>query len=621
MTSPTRSLRRSPPRRPLHERSDSEANERSSRMIDEPQESIYKNTPYPTHPSHILWPRNGSRSGLAPKVFEDEEGVPLQDHAPSDIIHDLRAPQDKKRRGPIDPEDVENGYGTSVRPLSFGNTRPIAVPPLNFNPPTNTISTTSRMEERIDKEMEPRDSDEVVQPPSVSTLPEPEEPLVPALKSNDGPSQRHPDAKASDLSLSSSESTGTIVRHKVRPSRGSYSAFPPVSRPSSSKSGSSPSTPQRGFPSSSDDDYSVSPASASSATFPTPEIRQASAATISRPHRVVSDPINFQYPVVRQPSASASRAESSSEPQSVAIPRPQRTLDRNQDRWNPHLSTVPSELTEDRGSDSLWVPSHVGESTASLEASRLSVAGQQRDPTGSTIRMVNESDDNVSNLLSPIPGSRGSAHYSIFSAASRSKRKSVPQARPTSKGSFFRDSIPAWAKLYYARSNTALALPDGRQNVHYAASSDSLNIRRTRQRSNINTKNQADRDSMAINPAQPSGVVVAQVQGELRQPISQVWSPHLWQDRRNIGRRSLFKAPSLDERAEGPFSRRNAQVLLFTFGFIFPLGELQGISPDPSGQAVLTNPCCSLVYRCYSTPSWKLYNQYSRPGHSSGSIS
>lgn len=571
MTSPT--LRRSPPRRPLHERSDSEANERSLSIVDQPRGSVYKNTPYPTHPSHILSPKHGSRSGLAPRVFEDEQGVPLQDQPPSGISSDIRALQNKERREPIDPEDVENNYGLSVRPLSVGNPRPIAVPPLNFNSPDNSTTTTGRMEERIDEESEPRDSDEILQLPSVSVLPERQEPFVPALESLGTSSQQSPGAKTSDLSLSSAGSTGTIVRHKVRPSRGSYSAFPSTSRPSSSKSGSSPSTPQRGFPSSPDDGISVSPLSATSATFPTPEIRQATAATLSRPHRVVSDPVNFQFPVVRQPSASASRAESSSELQNVVIPRPQRTLERNQDRWNPHLSTVHSEFTEGCGIESPWVSSPAGNPTTPFGASHLSASGQHRDPPGSTIRMVNESDDNVSNLLSPIPVSRGSAYYSILSGGSRKKRKSVPQARPTSKGSFFRDSIPAWAKLYYARSNSALALPDGRQEVHHAASSESLNIRRTRPKRNINLQNLGNRGSMAIGPVHPGETALAHVHGELRQPVSQVWSPHLWQDRGNVGRRSLFKAPSLDEHAEGPFSRRNAQVLLFTFGFIFPLGE------------------------------------------------
>ncbi|KAI4154195.1 MAG: hypothetical protein LQ341_000408 [Variospora aurantia] len=579
MISP-RSLRRSPPRRPLHEKSDSEANERASRLIEEPLESIYTITPYPTRPSHILSPKHGSRSRPVPKVSEDGEGISLQDQRPSHDIYDFGVPHDKKRKDLMYPQDVENHYGHSVLPLSISDTQPIAVPPLNFSPPAYPVSTTGRMDETINEEIEPRNRDAITLLSSVSALADPEEPR--AL------GQGHLDGTASDLSLSSVESTGTIVRHKVRPSRGSYSAFPAVGRPSSSKSGGSPSTPPRGFPSSSDDGLSVSPLSALSATFPTPEIRLASTATISRPHRVVSDPVNFQYPIVRQPSASASRADSSSAAQNPIIQRPQRTLERNQDRWNPHLSTVPSESTEDRGSFRVWTPGPAELSTTSLEASHLSIAGQQRDPTGSTIRIVNESDDNVSNLLTPIPGSRGSAYYSILSGGSRNKRKSVPQARPTSKGSFFRDSIPGWAKWYYTRSNSALALSDGRQDLH-VASSESLNVRRTRPKPNLNTQNQADRDSMVIEPAHSNGIVPLQVHAEPRQPVSQIWSPHLWQDRGDIRRRRFFKAPSLDGLAEGPFSRRNAQILLFTFGFVFPLAWfLAALLPLPPRSTVDT---------------------------------
>ncbi|KAL9015018.1 MAG: hypothetical protein Q9173_000350 [Seirophora scorigena] len=574
----SRSLRRSPPRRPLHERSDSEANERASRIIEEPLESIYKNTPYPTLPSHVLSPKYVSRSRLIPRVLGDDDGVPLQGQPPSDEIDDFRVPRDKERTDPINPEDVENHYGHSVRPLSIGNTQPIAVAPLNFSPPAYPVQTAGRMDGTVNEKNEPRSSAEIVQLPGVSALADPEESRAGA--------EGHLDGKTSDASLSSVESSGTIVRHKARPSRGSYSAFPPVGRPSSSKSGSSLSTLQRGFLSTSDDGSSDSPLSATSATFPSPEVRQASAATISGPHRVVSDPVNFQYPVVRQQSVSGSRAESSNAAQNAIIQRPQRIPEWNQDRWNPHLSTVPSEFTEDGGNDSIWTPSPADLSTTPLEARHLSVTGQQRGPAGSTIRMVNESDDNVSNLLTPIPGSRGSAYYSILSRGSRNKRKSVPQARPTSKGSFFRDSIPGWAKWYYARSNSALALSDGRQDLH-VVSSEFLNVHRTRPKSNINTQDQANRDSMAIGPVHPDGIVPAQVHGEPYQPVSQIWSPHLWQDRGDIGRRRFFKAPSLDEHAEGPFSRRNAQVLLFTFGFIFPLAWfLAALLPLPSRSTV-----------------------------------
>ncbi|KAL8811064.1 MAG: hypothetical protein Q9200_002092 [Gallowayella weberi] len=576
MTSPTRSLRRSPPRRPLHERSDSQANQRASptsRTSADIQEYPYKSTPYPTHPLHVFSPKSASRPGLAPRVSENEDDTFHQDGLLSDPQHGSWASQDKERKGPTGLEDMENTYGGSVRPLSTSNARPIAVPPLNLNSSTKLTSNRSLMEE--DNEDGSQWSEEIVPLSSISGLPEAREPSITASNFGLANMQQPPDAKSSDLSLSSSDSTGTIIRHKVRRSRGSYSAFPTVSRPTSSKAASSPTTPQKVFAPSSDDGVSTT-VSASSPSVP--EVQTPLLTATSRSHRAVSDVVNLQYPVIRQPSASGSWAATSNDPRAVTT-RPQPRIDRNHDRWNPHLSTVPSELSEGRGSD-IWTPNLIAMSTSSLDLSAANQPSthQQRDLTGSTVRMVNESDDNVSKLLSPIPGSRGSAYYSVLSVGSRNKRRSVPQARPTSRGSFFRDSIPAWAKLYYARSNSALALPGGRSDVEAMASSESLSVRRTRQRPNVETRNQDFRDSMAIGPAQPNGVVLAEVQGQPRQPISQVWSPHLWQDRRNImQKRSLFKAPSLDQHVEGPFGPRNIQVLLFPLGFVFPLGEFAGI--------------------------------------------
>ncbi|KAL8802180.1 MAG: hypothetical protein Q9182_003969 [Xanthomendoza sp. 2 TL-2023] len=570
MTSPTRSLRRSPPRRPLHERSDSQANQRASptsRTSADAQDYLYNSSPYPTHPLHIFSPKSASRPGLVPRVSESEDDAFHQDSLTGDFQHGYWASQDKERKGLTVLEDTENNYGGSVRPLSIGNARPIAVPPLNLNPSTGLTSNRGLMED--DNEDGIQWSEEIVPLPSISRLPEAQEPSITASNSGLANMQQPPDAKSSDLSLSSSDSTGTIIRHNVPRSRGSYSAFPPVSRPTSSKAGSSPSTPQKVFAPSSDDGEST-PVSASSPIVP--EVQTPLLPTTSRSHRAVSDVISLQYPIIRQPSASGSWAETSNDPQAVAT-RPQPRIDRNHDRWNPHLSTVPSELSEERGSD-IWTPNFIAMNTSSLDvsAANQSSTHQQRDLTGSTIRMVNESDDNVSKLLSPIPGSRGSAYYSVLSVGSRNKRRSVSQARPTSRGSFFRDSIPAWAKLYYARSNSALALPGGRSDVEAMASLESLSVRRTRQRPNVETRNQDFRDSMAIGPAQPNGVILARVQGQPKQPISQVWSPHLWQDRRNgMQKRSLFKAPILDQHVEGPFGPRNIQVLLFPLGFVFPL--------------------------------------------------
>ncbi|KAL2164514.1 hypothetical protein VTH06DRAFT_3730 [Thermothelomyces fergusii] len=57
----------------------------------------------------------------------------------------------------------------------------------------------------------------------------------------------------------------------------------------------------------------------------------------------------------------------------------------------------------------------------------------------------------------------------------------------------------------------------------------------------------------------------------LRQKTSSIWSPHLHTDR-GASRYSLWDPPTVSWSADsGIFGRRNAQVVLFIFGFVFPL--------------------------------------------------
>ena len=69
-------------------------------------------------------------------------------------------------------------------------------------------------------------------------------------------------------------------------------------------------------------------------------------------------------------------------------------------------------------------------------------AVSRRDFTGSTIRVVNEPEDDLPTPLPPISGSRGSEYLGV---ASGDNQYSVVTKRG-SRASFFRDSIPAWAK-------------------------------------------------------------------------------------------------------------------------------------------------------------------------------
>ena len=89
---------------------------------------------------------------------------------------------------------------------------------------------------------------------------------------------------------------------------------------------------------------------------------------------------------------------------------------------------------------------------------------------------------------------------------------------------------------------------------------------------------------MAITPV----VVVAdddapvlEIRGPARRKVTEEWSPHLWHDRRARGCRSIFRAPSIDEEAEGSgISRRTVQILLFAAGFLFPFGGFCNSGPS-----------------------------------------
>ena len=147
--------------------------------------------------------------------------------------------------------------------------------------------------------------------------------------------------------------------------------------------------------------------------------------------------------------------------------------ERNPDRWNPHLSTVQSLRSEGTGSSSegrasknMWPPDSTRQSKSSSNGANARGSSElpalpsplgesahtpplpspppvhRRDFTGSTIRVVNESEDRAMDLPPTIPGSRGSEY---LGASQREHRNSVV-TRPSSRASFFRDSIPAWAK-------------------------------------------------------------------------------------------------------------------------------------------------------------------------------
>lgn len=296
MNIPPRPPKGSPPRRAaLHERSDSHTNERASptlRVIGDPQAQVHTSSPFPTKPSHILSPKvydgQPSTSGSA---FGASNDGGKQSEAENGTQGPLSAATSSSQRqgGSADGKDA------------------IHIPTQGTIPGPDMSTGFLKIDEGMDNDTN-RTSDEIVQLPSSS-------PGSPGseLYSTADRGDRQPVSKDSDGSLSSSNSTGTVIvrRNRDGPKRASYSAFPNTARPGSSKSSLSLSTLQR--PVTSDtggSDAPVSPISPSSPVSPDYTVHQErripSIPFYANLHAPSQNSVNLQYPVIRPPSVSAS---------------------------------------------------------------------------------------------------------------------------------------------------------------------------------------------------------------------------------------------------------------------------------------------------------------------------
>ena len=550
----------------LIEKSESQTNKRKSptlRLVEEPHHpSIYGSSPYPSKPSHVLYPGPGSPPGAGVGVSYGFD--------PSQRIENPGNGATSRYRPPIYEERHD---GSSTQP-------PSTTAPLHESRDSIPMHTsTSFKTDEIG-----RVSKEIVHHPAIK-----HNPVIP---------------KESDSSLSSSNSTGTVVvrRNRNGGKRASYSAFPSM-RPSSSTSNISISNPQR--PSTKDAAGDVSKVSPISPIIPSAPSSSSSAALVER--RASSVPVygnlgaadhstpRIQYPVILSPEASASWAESPI----VAPQRAQQPSERAQGRWNPHLSTVQSIRSEGSGSQSdertnqsMWlsdssrlskasssmmtnvrVSSELAPATSLIPSSNMPPLPtlpplKHRDLTGSpTVRAVTEQDHEMPKMLSTIPASRDSQ----AGPTPGNNRNSITTQRG-SRASFFRDSIPAWAKAYYARPNSSASLAKSRRDSRPSTSTDNISLNVFRPRARFGEIHGESLGSGSGGPSRPRELDLAESRGLPRPTTSSSWSPHLWHDRRSLGRRrTIFQAPTIDEEAEGrALSKRNAQILLFAVGFLLP---------------------------------------------------
>ena len=297
MNIPPRPSKGSPPRRAaLHERSDSHTNERASptlRVIGDPQAQIHASSPFPTKPSQILSPKgyNGQGSTFGPGVGASNSG---QQYSVTE--HDYEDPLDTATSHPQQQSGI-------------AGTKDAFAPTYGTTPRYDTSISFLKMDEGTEDKTS-RLSDDIVQLPSVSPGFQSSE-LYGIAEQRDA--LRQPASKDSDGSLSSSNSTGTVIvkRNRDGMKHASYSAFPNTARPGSSKSDLSLSTPQKALTSNAQrGDAPVSPISPSSPVSPgnamPREGRISSVPLYANLHPSSQNSVNLQYPVIRPPSASAS---------------------------------------------------------------------------------------------------------------------------------------------------------------------------------------------------------------------------------------------------------------------------------------------------------------------------
>ncbi|KAL9129853.1 MAG: hypothetical protein Q9217_001808 [Psora testacea] len=631
MPSPPRPPRGSPPRRALHEKSDAHTNERvppTLRMVGEPSAPIHETNPYPTKPSQILKP-----SGQYPprdltlnaKPYEqlplgashvgqrESAGLPSAENEGRNTRQD----SDAKGLGERSPTDVSFSTtspidSTMIRTPSVGRNRTSLV----LNPSHGLIRRVSH------------DDTQCMGHATAIKVPD----AQPRAADSMQVVERQPANKDSDSSLSSTNSTGTVIVKRIRDDkkRASYPAFPYTGRPTSSRSDFYTSASQNTVPP--DPAEKVAKESPMSPSIPVSATFSASSESQIAPASRAVTPNYVQYPIIKPPSASGSWAKST-----VTAPQqPPRVLERAQDRWNPHLSTVQSEGTSssasgERTSQNMWLPdsSRASKSSSNFLNPRMSsdvpsVPGKssseyatspptktilnalpsqspdlptppevhRRDFTGSTIRVVNERGNGTLRLPPTIPGSRDSE---LITSNEFEGRRSVVITRSGSRASFFRDSIPAWAKIYYARPASSNSIPKNDTFHRTSTSADDTFLNGFRPSNRAPKPNPIfDRRVSGLNmhPPRPQELNLVEICGSSRRRISPSWSPHLWHDRTSLGRRrSLFMAPAVNEQAEDhSLTKRNVQIVMFALGYIFPLAWfIAAVLPLPPGPAIPTN--------------------------------
>lgn len=220
-------------------------------------------------------------------------------------------------------------------------------------------------------------------------------------------------------------------------------------------------------------------------------------------------------------------------------------------------------------------------------------------------RLIGDQDeygDGLTELyqVSPKPSKSGLSGFFTSTDSSSRNLHSSGSSRANSlasRANSLRSSLPDWARLYYGSGERRLGGPasiagskssESRPSSAAMYSSASPNtdqfpapMQTTRKRPNQVSPPMSQRpfsDSVSMDDID----VVAQndedqwsagIMQTIRRKTSSIWSPHLRPDRRSR-RYSVWEPPSVNwSEDSGILGKRNAQIVLFVVGFLFPFGK------------------------------------------------
>lgn len=286
-------------------------------------------------------------------------------------------------------------------------------------------------------------------------------------------------------------------------------------------------------------------------------------------------------------------------------------------RWNPHLSTVLSEWSGENQAGSFHtVDTEISSDAYSIQEMPDAAFIRDQNIVPSTTSIIPEADrreasDVISDLRVPHLHHQVSGFLSVLSGSSRSNSlRSIVLRRPDSSGSL-RSTVrfPGWARCYYSRgpsdpfyslrpatstSNFSQAsLPSTPITVALQQSTHNSFRPRTRGHKNareshllpgigplVSNPSQHRLSSLPLHPADPryhwASTEQSMIEAELHDRhragshLASEWSPHLFPDHRTSGR-NRWLAPSVDENGTPIFTWRDAHMLGFMLGFIFPI--------------------------------------------------